>query len=187
MRIVKVVVGFVFGLAIAGGGVFLLLWLNADCPHRPTVALGEAVRSGNVQQVKAHLFWDCLYRSTVEEPLDKTGIQLIHVAAINNDTAMIEMLLARGANINSLGVDGYGDSPLHAVIRRHHEPKPTTAPLGRPQSKPSPARTQQTAEFLILKGADVNLRNAQGLSPLEMAQAGPKPMMIECLKRHGAK
>ena len=187
MRIAKVLIGFIFGLAVAGGGVFLLLWLNADCPKQPTVPLGDAVRSGNVEQVKAHLFWDCIYRSTIEEPLDKTGIQLIHVAAINNDAKMIEMLLARGANINSLGVGGYGDSPLHAAIRRHHEPKRTTMPLGKPQSRPAPPRTLQTAEFLILKGADVNLKNAQGVSPLEMAQAGPKPMMIECLKRHGAR
>ncbi len=200
MKIVKIVIGFVFGLAVACAGVFALLWLNAGYPNRPTQELAWAIGHGNTAEVKAHLFWDNLFRSTVDDPLERAyfprtvkadpnsfrGATLLHVAVLNEDTATIDLLLARGANINSLGAN-YGQSPLHLIIARHREPKVATGPAGMSQTKPAPPSTLQMAEYLITKGADVNLKNAKGQTPMDLAKAAKAPLMIECLKRHGAK
>jgi uncharacterized protein len=43
------------------------------------------------------------------------------------------------------------------------------------------------AELLIAKGADVNVKNQKGLTPLALADIMGRDDVVELLKKHGAK
>jgi ankyrin repeat protein len=64
-----------------------------------------------------------------------------------SNKAMIELLLAKGANINIKKNDGY--TPLHLAVGRGNV---------------------AMVELLVAKGADVNVKNNAGDTPLMLAK-----------------
>ncbi|ROT81856.1 putative serine/threonine-protein phosphatase 6 regulatory ankyrin repeat subunit A-like [Penaeus vannamei] len=92
------------------------------------------------------------------KPLDSQGYQEsavtpLHLAAFNGHTAMVEMLIGKGAEPNAK-TDG-GWTPLHLAAHQGHE---------------------AAAEELIVKGADVNAKDEDGHKWMVMLQGkGAKP------------
>lgn len=90
------------------------------------------------QMLEGELRYDIDY----QEPSSKNS--LIHVAAQNGNKLMAKNLLRNGANINA--INGRGNSPLHFCFAYGY---------------------QELGEYLISKGADDSIKNADGLSCYE--------------------
>jgi uncharacterized protein len=90
------------------------------------------------------------------------GIAPLHLAA---DPEMVQLLVERGAHIDSKSKQG--DTPLHI-----HCTEPDTEAI---------------IDKLIRLGANVNLLNKSGLTPLDIAEAREEEDKIGLLLEHGAK
>ena len=91
---------------------------------------------------------------------DSDGNAAIHAAARLNQTNLLKALLDRGADVNLKGQ--YGETPL----------------FGSDESK-------ETADILIAHGANVSLRDVNGLTPLLLAARGTNGA-VQSLVQHGA-
>lgn len=83
---------------------------------------------------------------------NKDGHKAIHFACKKSNSQMVHYLLKWGSNVSDLGLDG--DSPLH-----------TAAWSGNDQDPEALA----TAKLLIKNGADVNLSDKNGCTPMHVA------------------
>jgi ankyrin repeat protein len=90
------------------------------------------------------------------------GIPITFYPAIVGDISLGELLLAKGAEVNA---GAGGNTALHG-----------TAHFNQPAY----------AEWLIRNGADVNVRDYQGLTPLAVAQQNGFQEVADLLRRHGA-
>lgn len=75
------------------------------------------------------------------------GLRPLHYAVMASNKKMIELLLAKGANVNIQKNDGY--TPLHLAAARDNI---------------------AMVEFLITKGADVTIKNNAGETPALVAK-----------------
>jgi ankyrin repeat protein len=121
----------------------------------------------------------------------------LHWAAHNGDLALVEALIARGANASL--INDYGSAPL-AAAAVEGDPAIVEALLeaGAHVESPNPegqtalmvvARTGRvaTAKLLLERGADVNARERfGGQTALMWAAAQKHPEMIRLLLEHGA-
>lgn len=92
------------------------------------------------------------------------GASVLHYAVMRGRMPVIDVLLSRGADVNSR--TRMGTTPLH------------TAALY--------ARIE-VAELLIDAGADVNAQSASGVTPLAMAEAARNQPLAAMLRSRGAK
>ncbi len=92
------------------------------------------------------------------------GASVLHYAVMRGRMPMIDLLLSRGADVNSR--TRMGTTPLH------------TAALY--------ARVE-VAELLIDSGADVNAQSASGVTALAMAEAARNQPLAAMLRSRGAK
>lgn len=93
-----------------------------------------------------------------------TGASVLHYAVMRGTPEIIDLLLGRGADVNSR--TRTGTTPLHtAVLYNRYE----------------------VAEKLIAKGADVNAQSASGATPLALASAARNRTIAELLRGKGAK
>src|SRR5215471_9568963 len=93
------------------------LWLTLIvCPAGLAGEIHSAVRSGDLDRVKALLASGC-----DPSERDQLGSTPLHDAAWNGDTAIIDLLLRNGADLEARHAET-GSSPLHyAVITNHKE------------------------------------------------------------------
>ncbi len=121
--------------------------------------LQSAIRMGQIEEVKKlledgadvnHLFPD--------------GISYLHVAVVNNQPEIVDLLLKANANVNAVD-PGTGATPLHLA-----------ALYGR----------VDIATKLIKKGADVNANMKLNISPLLVATQFNQPQVIELLLNNKA-
>lgn len=91
---------------------------------------------------------------------DNRGKTLLHLAAENGWKDKVELLIARGADVNATYKDGYKFS----------------TPL-------SLTRSPEVAQLLITKGADVNAKDEAGMTPLHKARS---PEVAKVLIANGA-
>jgi ankyrin repeat protein len=75
-------------------------------------------------------------------------------AAMQDRADAADLLIAFGANMNAMD-NLYGETPLHYAISA---------------SRYATAGNYEVAELLITRGADVNAKNAKGLTPLDYAK-----------------
>jgi ankyrin repeat protein len=126
----------------------------------PAIALLAAAEKGKLDEVKAILDKDPSLAKTRGEN-DRTAL---HAAAEQNNVPLIELLLAKGADVNAKTKDGA--TPLHLAIT---------------------AGAKQAALLLLTKNADPNPRNKAGKTPLDLALADPpNPAMANLLLTGGA-
>ena len=108
----------------------------------PSVDIHQAAKTGNIKAVKQHL----AAGADVNAKDDKFGLTPLHFAAGRDRKEIVELLIAKGVNVNEK--DNRGGTPLHS-----------TASGGR----------KEIAKLLIAKGADVNAKDEDGETPLDWA------------------
>lgn len=98
-----------------------------------------------------------------------SGCPALHEAAWYGNKQILELLLQYGAPVNA--PDLMHSSPLHQTIRH--------APFDRPEER------VEMVQVLLDAGADPNLKNDEGLTPLGMAMRLRMDKIVSILKNHG--
>ena len=165
---------------------FLVALGLAACtePPRPGVSLYRAVHSGDLEQVKRHLYW-----KTEINRADVNGDFPLHVAARTGGVTIAEALLAHGAD--PVAADAAGRTPLEVALANgrtqvalllieHRVPLDPQDMLLRMIR--AGVSDRDVFNFLVRRGADVNLAGAQRQPPLHIAIAtgrlGPVSRLI---------
>ncbi|MHC4206587.1 MAG: ankyrin repeat domain-containing protein, partial [Planctomycetota bacterium] len=120
------------------------------------------------------------------------GVTLLHAAAEAGSKGMVELLTAKGANIDVK--DNEGGTPLwYARDKDHTEIVELLLKRGARSEAPvmallAPARDGdvEKVRLLIEKGADVNARDNRGRTPLQLAAARGHIGVAELLVKKGA-
>lgn len=121
--------------------------------------LEQAIKAGQLEEVRG-LIAD---GADINQP-SESGVSPLHVAVINNQDDIAEVLVLAGANVNVPDAST-GASPLHL-----------SALYGR----------TKIATLLIRKGANVNANMKFNISPLLVAAQFNHPELIELLLQHKA-
>ena len=124
------------------------------------ISLIVAAEDGNIEAVKQNLAEgvDVNTRSYIgESPL--------HGAATFGHKEIVELLIAKGADLNAKGGIIDGTTPLHESASNGH---------------------WEVAEVLIAKGADVNAKQENGRTPLHTASHNGHKEVVELLISKGA-
>ena len=150
-RLLAAVCGFVLGAAGAA--------LAQDIP--------VAVTSGDVRLVRSLLARD----PTLIKAKDKYGNNLLRLATLRGDTAMVEALVAAGADVNETRADD-GSTTLHVaagtgslaiariVVSHGAGLNPKDARGNTPLAVAVAGRKKDVAEFLLARGAEIDLASA---------------------------
>lgn len=101
--------------------------------------------------------------NTAPPPPDLPGYTIIGRAAVSTDTAIVDMLLAHGANINE--PDARGRTPLFVAVQE------SSAPM---------------ILDLLQKGADATTADSRGYTPLMVAMTFQQKPVWDALLQHGA-
>lgn len=213
MRRIFLLLGAVLiGLALAACGE----------PPRPTINLYRAVHSGDLDQIKRHLYWGTevnqpgpdgdyplhvavrkgrvvITRELVEHGADVTaknaeGRTALHVALAEGKTQVAQVLVDAGGAQNlqpllfSLVREGVSDRDTYDFLLRHGA---EVNALGEDGLAPLhiAARDGQLrlAKRLIDAGADVDLPDRDGRTPLAIARAQENRDVVDLLERYGAR
>ncbi len=170
-------------------GALALLLASSTVPAQPDpVAYGNRVESGDISQVRAWLAagLDPDYLA------DRIGTGLM-IAAWYDNLPMMELLVARGANVNQFNALGE-QALMHAAWRGNADAvKWLLAKGARINSEPMRwsalhyavfAGHEKVAALLLDNGADINARIANGSSVLMMAiYEGHEPLVRQLLAR----
>lgn len=89
--------------------------------------------------------------------------QILYLACINGLDEVVHLLLDAGANVNARGGEG---TPLIGAVTGNR---------------------LQLIELLIRRGANVNLTDTNGQSPMSLAKLLKKEAIVALLRQHGAK
>ncbi|ELU14984.1 hypothetical protein CAPTEDRAFT_91395, partial [Capitella teleta] len=98
---------------------------------------------------------------------DEKGISPLHMACTDGNMKMVKLLLKNDADTNKRDI--YGNSPFHFL--------PSTNDQNFPK---------HTIKLLIANGADINLQNQNGLTPLTFATLGGNARLVKLLIGNGA-
>jgi len=107
-----------------------------------------------------------LARGAILEWSDQSGRSALHAACTNGNTALASLLLERGADSNRC--DARGCTPLHLAASEVAMEHAAEAALDGGGDNDG---ARGVAEALLRYGADVNLRDASGFTPLERGEA----------------
>ena len=123
-------------------------------------ALVDAARAGNLEAAKQHLVAgaDVDFRN-------QQGFTPLHVAAQEGHNKVAELLIAKGANVNTSG-RLIGTTPLDSAALLGHK---------------------EMVELLIDSGADINPQIITGETPLQRAEQRGHSAIAEILRKHGGK
>ena len=150
----------------------------------------SAARAGNAGTVDVLL----AARNIKVDARSSHGDTALMAAAINGHLAIIKKLRARGAEINRAGwtpliyaaTGGHDDVVVYLLAEgadiNATSPNGTTAVMMAVRENRA-----TTLELLLAKGANPNLRNQDGASAMDWAKRNEDRVMIEQLKRAGAK
>jgi len=125
--------------------------------------------------------------------IDEAGRSLLHDAALDGNGDAVDLLIAKGADVN-LTYDGF--TPLDFAAAKGHKGvaellirKGASVEGGRwvkPLHLAAAGGHKEMVNLLIAKGADVNARNSDGLTPLAAALSKGHKDIAEILVRKGA-
>jgi ankyrin repeat protein len=97
------------------------------------------------------------------------GFPPLNLAAFFGHKDVLEYLLARGADVNAVARNAMNVRPLHSAVA-HRQPGVALA----------------MSEVLLRHGADANVRQAGGWTPLHQAAAHGQTPLVRLLLAHGA-
>ncbi|MHB0971133.1 MAG: ankyrin repeat domain-containing protein [Thermoanaerobaculia bacterium] len=180
----------VFALVASAFAISLTLFAGQDAGTRFAVA----IERGDADAVKALLDEGV----PVDTPIDygEHKITPLMKAAWEGDVAIIEMLIAAGANVNAAASDTGETALLNAVTREHsdvvaillkHKPDVSVKNAFGFNALTSAvaAGNQEIAAMLLDAGAKID-DGAHGMPPLQFAASGGKVDMIRFLVKRGA-
>jgi ankyrin repeat protein/TPR repeat protein len=133
--------------------------LAATCLAAADTAFFDAVRAGDTEKVQALLKAD---PKLVQARTDD-GNTALHLAALEGQAAVAQLLLAAGAQVNAPGLRE--ETPLHMAMYDGH---------------------RELAELLLASNANVNARNTAGETPLHLAARKGHRELAELLLEHQA-
>lgn len=120
-------------------------------------ALGSACGLGHVEMARL-----LLARGADPNIVNSSGRTPLQMAAYDGSTAIVEMLIQAGANVDIADTE-YGYTPLAAASRKGHA---------------------DTVRVLINAGADLSIPTNTGRNPLQLALDGGYDDVVEMLVRH---
>jgi TPR repeat protein len=133
--------------------------LAAACGAASNTDLFDAVRVGDAEKVKVLLQAD----PKLAEARTEDGSTALHLAALEGQAAVAQLLLTNGAQVNARGLRD--ETPLHMAMYDGH---------------------REVAEVLLANGAEVNARNTDGETPLHLAARKGYAELVELLLDHHA-
>jgi len=107
---------------------FVCLLFMATCsdpkssPPPPTISLHEAAKTGNMGQVKAHIYWESDVNMT-----DESGKTPIQVAYEANQEKVVQELLSHGAKLSRNGSVSSSDEQTTNTERLAHDRKQSSS------------------------------------------------------------
>ena len=124
------------------------------------VDIDQAAKDGNIVFVRRGLS-----KGADVNAVNSDGFTVLHLAVANNHKNIVELLVAKGADINANTRDN-GFTPLHLAAGFGHK---------------------EIAQLLIAAGADLNVKNKVGYTPLDWAISNDHTETIDLLRKHGGK
>jgi len=125
----------------------------------PSVDIHEATKEGNIVFVRRGLS-----KGADVNAVDSDGFTVLHLAVANNHKNIVELLVAKGADINA-NTRGLGFTPLHFAVMDEKK---------------------NMAQLLITKGADINAKDDDGFTPLHWTAIKGHKEIVELLIDNGA-
>lgn len=135
-----------------------VLFTSASCtsePPHPTTTLAAAVVAGNVEQVKANVYWCRKEGGCDIDALDQDGLTALGIAAAAGNAEISKVLIDGGANLGPTGRNAI--TPLHVAAS---------------QDKGN------VVKILIDAGANVNAAAVSGFTPLHVAISADVAKML---------
>lgn len=150
--------------------LILLLFFLAGCdnPEKPTITLYLAMQRGDIEQIERHIAW-----GTDMNQLDPDGYAPLHVAVRNGRMAIVRLLLKRGVDVRRKDARGH-DALYHAVLGAHLRIADLLLKAGSEldanalllAAVEQGVNEREVYRFLSNQGADMNLRDNNGDTPL---------------------
>lgn len=170
--------------------VLLVLIQLAGCsePEPPTINFYLAIQRGDINQIERHIYW-----KTDINQLDRDGRYPLQVAAGRGDIVTVKLLLKNGADINAVNPAGHSaldDAILSGriqvadlLLKQSADLDPNRLLLMAAQSGNT---DRDVVDYLVGKGADTEVRNQQGDTPLLIAIRQGNHRLARHLVRQGA-
>jgi len=150
-----------------------VLFLLAACsePDKPTVTLYLAMQRGDIEQIERHLRW-----GTDMNQLDRDGYTPLQVAVRDGRMAIVRMLLKHGVEIDKPDRNGH-TALWHAVMEGHTLIADLLLEAGARMDATTwlldaahmGIRKRETIDYLARHGADLEVRDERGDTPLLIA------------------
>jgi len=139
--------------------------------------LAAAVQRGDLAAVR-----DLLARGAEVNAKDNDGLTPLHLAAKVGHPAIVRLLLDQGTAVNARTVTGA--TPLHQAAEQAIDPE--SARMSKLFSLRQSAESDVVVDLLLARGAEVNAKDNDGLTPLHLAAKVGYPAIVRLLLDQGA-
>jgi hypothetical protein len=176
-------------LRILSGGVLAgLLLFGCSEPQEPTINLYRAIHTGDLDQIKRHLYWD-----TQINQAGPNGDYPLHVAARRGRVVIARELLKNGAAVNQENADGRTPLQVALIAGKTQLAKVLVAEGAKDDPQEllfllveAGVSDRDSLDFVVGLGANVNAPNQAGSPALHLAVAGNRVLLVKRLITLGA-
>jgi len=179
---------FIFKSRILLAAAAVLALGGCGGPDEPTVSLYAALERGDIDQLERHIHWE----TDVDSPLPRGGYPLHETARLGR-IVMLKMLLKQGVQMEPR--DSAGRTPLElAILNGRTQAAETLIEAGAgfdPSallllSAQENVTDRSLVRFLRQRGANIDIRDPDGHTPLLIAAGHGNHRLIHHLLEYGA-